>query len=205
LGIGQASRAREDLDDQNQPPRPPGAGVAPHLPPRSPRGTGLGDYRDSSPSGCIVSSGIPRTLIPRVSAITRPRTCSSRARRRLASGSGRSSPRARGQRCRESGEDGRGLRPVGLWAPIAAAHGRATGRSAGRERDDEGAARRLETPHLRPAPVPPAKARSRGALDATLLDVASMSREQRDALRRELLRQHPHLAQELADAIRSVD
>jgi hypothetical protein len=32
-----------------------------------------------------------------------------------------------------------------------------------------------------------------------------MSREQRDALRRELLRQHPHLAQELADAIRSVD
>jgi hypothetical protein len=37
------------------------------------------------------------------------------------------------------------------------------------------------------------------------LDVASMSHEQRDALKRELLRQHPHLAQELTDAIRSVD
>ena len=37
------------------------------------------------------------------------------------------------------------------------------------------------------------------------LDVASMTREQRDALKRELLRQHPHLAQELTDAIRSVD
>jgi hypothetical protein len=37
------------------------------------------------------------------------------------------------------------------------------------------------------------------------LDVASMSREQRDALKRELLRQHPHLAEELTDVIRSVD
>ena len=37
------------------------------------------------------------------------------------------------------------------------------------------------------------------------LDVTSMSREQRDALKRELLRRHPHLAQELTDAIRSVD
>jgi hypothetical protein len=37
------------------------------------------------------------------------------------------------------------------------------------------------------------------------LDVASMSREQRDALKRELLRRHPHLAEELTDVIRSVD
>ena len=37
------------------------------------------------------------------------------------------------------------------------------------------------------------------------LDVASMSREQRDALKRELLRQHPHLAEGLTDVIRSVD
>jgi hypothetical protein len=37
------------------------------------------------------------------------------------------------------------------------------------------------------------------------LDIASMTREQRDALKRELLRLHPHLAQELTDAIRSID
>ena len=37
------------------------------------------------------------------------------------------------------------------------------------------------------------------------LDVALMTREQRDALKRELLSQHPHVAQELRDAIRSVD
>jgi hypothetical protein len=37
------------------------------------------------------------------------------------------------------------------------------------------------------------------------LAVTSMAREQRDALKRELLRRHPHLAQELTDAIRSVD
>jgi hypothetical protein len=32
-----------------------------------------------------------------------------------------------------------------------------------------------------------------------------MSGEQRDALKRELLRQHPHFAQELTDVIRSVE
>jgi hypothetical protein len=37
------------------------------------------------------------------------------------------------------------------------------------------------------------------------LDVASMTREQRDAFKRQLLSQHPHLTQELRDAIRSVD
>jgi hypothetical protein len=37
------------------------------------------------------------------------------------------------------------------------------------------------------------------------LAVASMTREQRDALKRELLSQNPHLTQELRNAIRSVD
>jgi 2-oxo-4-hydroxy-4-carboxy--5-ureidoimidazoline (OHCU) decarboxylase len=36
------------------------------------------------------------------------------------------------------------------------------------------------------------------------LDIASMTREGRDALKRELLRQHPELAQKLANAIRLV-
>ena len=35
--------------------------------------------------------------------------------------------------------------------------------------------------------------------------MASMTREQLDAPKRELLRRHPHLAEELTDAIRSVD
>jgi hypothetical protein len=37
------------------------------------------------------------------------------------------------------------------------------------------------------------------------LDVALMTREQRAALKRELLRQHPQLAQQLTDVVRAVE